>query len=140
MRETDGEELYQRFRERRDDVVEVVDRQGVVVAYVFGSASSGDIGPLSDIDMAVLLDGAEYRDLLNDLIGVLGDRIDLVDLETASVTMQFNAIQGNVLYERSEAERVQFESLVMRRFMDQRYYRERYNERMKEQIREEGLV
>ena len=49
-----GHEIKERFEENRRDVEKVFGEMGdVILAYVFGSIASGDVGKLSDIDFGV---------------------------------------------------------------------------------------
>ena len=58
------------------------DRDDVMFAYLFGSAARGDVGPLSDIDIAVMCDDCETR-IQWDLMELLGrEDIDVVNLKT----------------------------------------------------------
>jgi predicted nucleotidyltransferase len=97
----------------------------IVLIYLFGSQASGTAGPLSDYDLAVLLTRdhetpeAQAR-LTHDLAAVLdADRLDVVYLHRAPVELAFAAIsEGRLFYERSLAERVEYEALIMSRYAD----------------------
>lgn len=98
---------------------------GVILAYLFGSQVEGAIGPLSDYDVAILVD--QVRDitalrsrLAHELAVALGtDRVDVVILNRAPIELAYAAIaQGRVLYQRDEATRVEFEAKTMSRYGD----------------------
>lgn len=65
-------------------------------AYLFGSYASGDAGPESDLDLAVLLPKSVEPVFLWELSGELADLagipVDLVDLLGASTVMQYQVI------------------------------------------------
>ena len=97
----------------------------VNLAYLFGSQVEGDVGPLSDYDLGVLLDHAtpwpQIRGQLNhSLIDVLDTaRIDLVLLNEAPVELAYAVIaQGKLLYQRDVATRVEYEARVMSLYGD----------------------
>ncbi|HIE52555.1 MAG TPA: nucleotidyltransferase domain-containing protein [Armatimonadetes bacterium] len=82
---------------------------GVVLAYLFGSQAKGTAGPLSDVDIAVLL-GPEvplqeytYRQahLIADLVDLLNcNEVDVVVLNWASPLLKHNVLRyGQVLYD-----------------------------------------
>lgn len=95
----------------------------VIVAYFFGSQARGEITPLSDIDIAVLVKESLSLDEKADLIGEITssletDDIDFVVLnDVSSVSLKFEIINGRVLYSASEGKRVDFETMVMSEYL-----------------------
>jgi hypothetical protein len=96
----------------------------VLLAYLFGSRVDDSTGPLSDTDIAVLYsenpsDAVKYR-LCHELAKMLdSDRIDLVVLNCAPVELKYAVIaSGILLYEKSPAERVEFEAHTLSRYGD----------------------
>jgi len=72
-------------------------REDIHFAYLFGSFARGSTSPLSDLDIAVYLAGAELADkrmeILGDLIDIFKtDEIDLVILNTAPLTLRMNIL------------------------------------------------
>lgn len=110
------DELAARLRERLQGEADVV------VAYLFGSRARGDSGPLSDVDVAVLLNGEatgrrelELRAVVEAAIATdagrsTGDgppRVDLVILNDAPVSVAYRVLaQGTLLLSRDERARV----------------------------------
>ena len=97
----------------------------VRLVYLFGSQVSGETGPLSDVDLAVLLVHGEpvarNRALLADLFSsVLQEApIDLIILNQAPIELAYAVIaQGIIHYQRDLAERVEFEADVLSRYGD----------------------
>ncbi|MBF0456054.1 MAG: nucleotidyltransferase domain-containing protein [Magnetococcales bacterium] len=68
----------------------------LLAIYAFGSRISGDAGPQSDLDLAVLVEGKVDPVTLWHLAGKLADlvgcSVDLLDLRTASTVMQHRVI------------------------------------------------
>ena len=99
--------------------------EGVSLVYVFGSQVEGRLGPMSDYDLAVLVDRtADGRRIQAHLAHELAralqtDRIDVVLLNRAPVELAYAIIaQGQVLYERDTSTRVEYEANVMSRYGD----------------------
>jgi predicted nucleotidyltransferase len=96
-----------------------------VLAYLFGSQVGERVGPLSDVDVAVLLDTdgdelqvrTELRERLCEVDAI--DDLDLVILNDVPVELAYNVIAtGERAYERSISERVDYESYVLGRYGD----------------------
>lgn len=105
-----------------------LDRGGVVAAMLIGSQAVGNVGPLSDVDIAVWHDpglGSRARfDLQLDLVGkaasALGtDEVDVVMLNHAPPLMRHRAIRdGKPLVERDHDERVRLETRAILDYLD----------------------
>jgi predicted nucleotidyltransferase len=104
----------------------IVDAQAQVrLVYLFGSQVGGEIGPLSDVDMGVLLardaSVARVRAQLAHLFSAAleGNSVDLVILNQAPIELAYAVIaQGKIIYQRDRAERVEYEADVMSRYGD----------------------
>ncbi len=103
----------------------IADAPAVALAYLFGSRAQGNIGPLSDYDIAVLLDrDTDYEaarlHLMRQIRRALqGEAIDLVLLNEAPVELAFNVIaNGKLIHQRDLATRVEYEATVMSRYYD----------------------
>ena len=97
----------------------------VVFAYLFGSAATGNLRPLSDVDIAVYLDEtADPVDVRLDVLGMvtkhLGtDEVDLVVLNTAPTALSGRILgTRRVILDREPFRRHRFESLALRKFFD----------------------
>lgn len=97
----------------------------VVVAYLFGSAARGRAGPLSDLDVAVLLgEGADAAsaqlDLIGDLAAATGtDRVDVVVLNEAPSELAFRVLRdGRLLLCRDDAARVRHRVRTILEYLD----------------------
>lgn len=97
----------------------------VVVAYLFGSSARGRAGPLSDLDVAVLLgEGADpasaQLDLIGDLAAATGtDRVDVVVLNEAPSELAFRVLRdGRLLLCRDDAARVRHRVRTILEYLD----------------------
>jgi len=110
----------------------VLARHPVVAAYLFGSQAAGAATPLSDVDIAVLLDagtpcpGEVQVMLISDLMGALRrNDVDVVILNSASPLLRQRAVaRGRLLYCRDDAVRAEFEAATLREYLDTEPLRE----------------
>jgi uncharacterized protein len=89
--------MVARLRERLPDAIAI---------YLFGSVATGEAGPESDVDLAVLNDGrldpVELWDVAGDIANMVDRDVDLVDLRTASTVLQNQIVtRGRRLYARN---------------------------------------
>jgi predicted nucleotidyltransferase len=100
-------------------------RRDICFAYLFGSFGRDNILPLSDIDIAVYLEG--HRDFHRKKIEILGalidlletDEIDLVILNTASLPLRMRILKNKkIVADREPSLRHHYESLTMREYFD----------------------
>jgi predicted nucleotidyltransferase len=99
----------------------------VRVGYLFGSQVNEDTGPLSDVDVGVLVDPSclddptSCRAGLAHQIGVAleTDAIDLLLLNRAPIELAYRVVaQGTRVYEESRVARVEYEAYVLGRYGD----------------------
>ena len=97
----------------------------VILAYLFGSRVQGSLGPQSDYDIALAVDrNASKASLRADLGSALArklgsDKVDIVLLNEASIDLAFAIIsQGELLYEREDCARVDYEAQIMNMYFD----------------------
>jgi predicted nucleotidyltransferase len=113
-----GRELQQRLQEVG------AAEASVLLLYLFGSRASGRAGPGSDYDVGILLDRRQDSPdrrarLAHELTVILGTSdLDVVFLTQAPPELAFAVIQGNLVYERDLATRVEYEAQVMGRYYD----------------------
>lgn len=73
------------LRSKREEILKVASRHGVLALKVFGSAARGEAGPQSDVDFLVV--AGEHRSpffpggLISDLEELLGRPVDVVETE-----------------------------------------------------------
>ncbi len=115
--------------ERIERLAEHLRRDGLVVAaYLFGSFARGNQGPLSDVDLALLLDPAAGREDLGrltleyvaEITRRLGtDEVSLVVLNDAPLTVRHEVVRtGRVLVDNDPQSRLSFEARTEDLYMD----------------------
>lgn len=102
----------------------------VTFAYLFGSAARGLTGPLSDLDIAVFLDGRVGRfqcrlNIMESLARIIKtERFDLVVLNDAPPLLCHEIIKDGIVLKENRRRRVMFESRAVREYLDTAYLRE----------------
>ena len=106
--------------------------EGIVAAYLFGSAGSGRMRADSDIDVALLLESDREEDFpvllfAANLERVCERAVDLVVLNRAGELLKHQVRRhGRLIFERDAGKRKQFEVTGRKLFEDFRYLHERY--------------
>lgn len=96
-----------------------------VLGYVFGSVASGRLGPLSDVDVGVLLPKEAEREAVHGEIqdslcrALRTDRVDLILLDTAPAPLRYRVVRdGKLVLCRDERCRERFESESVLEYLD----------------------
>lgn len=140
--------------EHADELARIFAARGVVLAYLFGSQAEGKAGPLSDVDIAVLLGpqlpkerwGEAQLNLINDLIGLFHrDDIDVAILNQATPLFAYQVVCfGRVIYEDATHSAVDFAAYTIRRYADtaplRRLAKQYFDEWVKEHHRSRGAA
>jgi predicted nucleotidyltransferase len=121
----------------------------ILTVYLFGSQVAGNTTAKSDIDIGIYFNPeatkTERMDakllLINEIGAILSTQaIDLVILNDVPIYLQQEIIQANsYLYIADESKRVDYEVKVISMYLDQKYYFDRFDRSLLEQIKEEGL-
>jgi len=100
----------------------------IIAVYVFGSYTTGNIGPLSDVDIAVLIDqkisASSYFDKRLDLFakvsGILQtDELDIVILNEAPLILAHRIFKfGKLLFSKDDLQRIRFQASAVDKYMD----------------------
>ena len=108
----------------------------VLLAYLFGSYARRQAGPLSDLDIAVLLAGRSNDDRCFDTrLTIIGDlmalfhfnEVDVVVLNQAPATLRYRVVRdGIILYSRDEDERAEFTARTVSEYLDFKPFLERH--------------
>lgn len=116
------------------NVATVFQRFPVELGYQFGSSSTGKTGPMSDIDVAVLVSptvpASDYLRLQIELLRALDpvfdfQPVDLVLLNQAGPLLRYEVVKARcLLYAREEATRIAFEERVLRDYLDTKHLRQ----------------
>ncbi len=110
-------------------------RDDVVAAYLFGSQAEGRTGKLSDVDVAVLLNGGSKKELFQkklEIGGELGnllkrEDIDVVVLNEAPPLISHRVVKnGKLLFTRDEKARLAYEVRAVLRYLDWKPFLEKY--------------
>jgi predicted nucleotidyltransferase len=118
----------------------VLDRYAAIeAAYLFGSHAHGRAKATSDIDLALV--GSADRlgpvkiDLLADLVAAGLDRVDLVLLDGADLTLRFEAVSPNCLvYAREHFDSGSYFSRTIREYFDFEPYLRIQRKALKERL------
>ena len=134
------ERLYSYFSGRGD----------VLLAYLFGSVARGQAGPLSDIDVAVLLDGdpdeSQMFDVRLEIIGavmeIFGDNdIAVVGLNQATLSLRYRVLRdGLLLFVKNHQARIDFQSQTVMEYLDFKPFRERHEQAILARARKGALL
>lgn len=118
----------------------------IITAYLFGSYATDKIAPLSDVDIAVLLDRQfpkdNYFDKQLDLIGEIAhilrtDEVDIVVLNRAPVDFRYSIIsKSTILVEKDNRQRVDFETKAAGKYLDTQRIRDEYYSFLHKRIKE----
>ena len=104
-------------------------RLPICALYLFGSQATGKQGPLSDVDVAVLLDEKRispksfFRFRLDLIVAATGacrrPDVDVVILNEATPVLKYEVVRnGRVIYERDHASRIEFEAGAVQHYLD----------------------
>ena len=103
----------------------MVDFPEISLVYLFGSQVSGKVGPMSDYDLAILLDhpadGEQTRTGFSHTLAhhLQTERVDVLILNRATIELAYHVIAtGELLYQRELALRVEYEAGVLSRYCD----------------------
>jgi len=102
--------------------------EAVTFAYLFGSQARGQSGPLSDIDLAVLLaDTVQNADTFETRLMLMAevshqlrtDSIDVLILNQAPLALAYRVLRDGILvYCRDEAKRIKFTARTVSMYLD----------------------
>ncbi len=131
------------------ELAELFAAEPVDVAYLFGSTARGDTGPLSDVDVALLLRTGVSREAAFDLrlrmMTALGrafdaDEIDVIVLNDAPLLLQHRVLRdGKVLFCRDGARRVRYEARAISEYLDFQHMERIYNQALLARLARGGL-
>lgn len=119
-------------------------------AYLFGSYARNDVGPMSDIDIAIYLDDEidenKRFDIRLELIGKVGrllktEKLDLIILNDVDIALAYQVVyDGKIIYCKDELKRIRFEARTMSQYFDQQYYYRRHAKMTIDRIAAEGIL
>ena len=127
------------IEERLESLAPLLEKKGVLLAYLFGSlATKGEKAPRQpgDVDLAVLTEEEQAWRLQEALVEWLGtDRLDLVDLRRASPVLRFEILRGGrPIYISNEEIRERYEMETLHLYRDTEPMRRRQRVALKERM------
>lgn len=122
----------------------------VVLVYLFGSQARGQGGPLSDVDIAVLLaDGAPEAEAFEKRLTLMAEighqlgrnDVDVLILNHSPLALAYRVLRdGLLLYCRDEARRVAFTAKTVSMYLDFKPILERHERAILERARRGELL
>ena len=115
-------------------LVPLFEREGVQLAYLFGSLGQGQSG--HDVDLAILTQGEPAFRLRGAITECLGtERVDLVDLRRAPPVLRFEILRtGQLLYAAEHALSERFELATLQVYRDTAWLRRRQRVYLRERM------
>jgi len=123
---------------------------GVVLAYLFGSHGRGQAGPLSDVDIAVLLEGHPSDDrcldlrleVIGGLMGLLHTNdVDVLILNQAPPALRYAVLRdGVLLFCRDRQVLIQFRVQTLNEYLDFKPILQRHERAILERARKGELL
>jgi uncharacterized protein len=118
-------------------VSKLIETRCIEAVYLFGSAAKKNLKPLSDIDIAVLInDGLKKEEieslklaLIELIAGALStEEFDLVILNDAPIRFSYTILKdGELVFVKDEKHLIDFREKVVRRYLDFSYYLKKFN-------------
>ncbi|MCL6473428.1 MAG: nucleotidyltransferase domain-containing protein [Firmicutes bacterium] len=109
-------------------LAEVQQHPKVVAIFLFGSWARGEQMPISDVDIAVLLDNPDKRDEA-DIGSMYSPTVDLVLFHRLPVRIQFQVLkEGQPLFVRDEEKLIETTFQLMRQYHEMEWMYRRYYE------------
>jgi predicted nucleotidyltransferase len=127
-------ELPSDIKQRLAQLIPLFEREGVQLAYLFGSLGQGQPG--HDVDLAILTQGEpafRLRPAITECLGT--ERLDLIDLRRASPVLRFEILRTGQLLYAVEPELVeQFELSTLRLYRDTAWLRRQQRAYLQERM------
>jgi predicted nucleotidyltransferase len=115
----------------------IAKERDIVALYAFGSLTTGDLKPLSDLDFGILVSGRldkqkrfdKHLDLLGKFNEVLKtDEVDLVMMNDAPMRFSHNIIKsGKLIYCQNKTELSEFIEKTVKLYLDFRFFRDAFD-------------
>ena len=132
---------------QKKQIADIMEKHGVLVGYLFGSAQKGTMGPHSDIDTAVFFDEKKVPkekqfDAKMEISGEIARAFPVPDSDVINLNQVQNpvlrydaVVQGEVIYDKEPKVRAHLARAVLREYEDTKYMRETSYRILHEQIK-----
>ncbi|HUX99776.1 MAG TPA: nucleotidyltransferase domain-containing protein [Candidatus Deferrimicrobium sp.] len=129
------------------EIAQIAQLNHLPLIYLFGSKAQGKDSKFSDIDIAVLLEKNEDLNLRKLILNLIyefsqifhSDKIDLLILNKAGLDIQYNIVcEGKILYQLNENIRCNYETSIIKLYLDFQKYETEYYGMMHKTILQEG--
>lgn len=133
--------------DKLNQIISISKEFNLLLVYFFGSKALGIDSRLSDVDIGVLIDNKKSinkEDLILDLIFEFSRifhpyKVDIVILNDASYSFQYNVIsEGKILHILNEDIKSNYETKLIKLFLDFRKFEREYYDSMHEIIMQES--
>lgn len=118
------------------ELKEIFLQHNVIFVYLFGSQVDGNVGKISDIDIAIYIDESlssserftkRLRIMASLSLLIKRDDIDVVVLNDAYSLLEHRIVkQGIVIFSSDEKKRIEYEVKAVMRYLDFKHYLEKY--------------
>lgn len=118
----------------------------LVLVYVFGSYAKRQVGPLSDLDLAVYFDVKEVKpkntqqlsdDIKEELEIALGmrEKVDVVALGDIPPLLEKEIVyQGKLIINKNDNIRARYESAAVGRWLDWKWYQDQFDQAIEKEL------
>lgn len=137
------------FQQNLGSIKKILQKNQVVLAFIFGSAANGKLTKLSDLDFAVLLQQnvlpEKYQRIRFSLLHHLGKIIknrplDVAILNDASPLLaQMAVTRGRIIYSKEDSLKNKFQSETLKNYDDTAYLRKTYYRYLESRVRNNHL-
>lgn len=138
------------FQQVERDLAAALERRGAAIecAWLFGSVTRGEAGPLSDIDVGILFADSLPADARLEAAAAVagevqrldGPLVDITILNEAPPALRHRVVRdGRLLLARDDLRRVEFEVRAIREYLDFLPVLERYDRALLKRAREGRL-
>lgn len=125
---------------KKNKIAEIAESfNNIEAVYLFGSQAENRANENSDIDIGILLKEDTSKkikvELYKEFVKAGLDKIDLVILNRASYLLAFEVVKNNnLIYKKENFDAASYQSLVIKKFLDFKYYLNINQESFKERI------
>ncbi|MFH1776481.1 MAG: nucleotidyltransferase domain-containing protein [Candidatus Omnitrophota bacterium] len=141
--------MYRRYTADmlRSNLHEIFVKFAAVLVHLFGSQVTGRLGPMSDVDLAVLWDDKEQQPMMKSLAlqeavrtKLQDEKFEIGPLNEQPLSFCYNVIKDGVCIFGKESDRVRYETYILNEYLDFLYLAEEYNKAFTKAVCEEKRI